>query len=159
MGARSVAAALFASMIFSVAAWAAPPPDSVLFAGFTTPNTVNPTANGTWCMVEGATSTFVTSQTPVATVISFSEIIYTTTGSVGPTAYRLAGAARLVFNAGSSTDGKIYFDAQNFYAPGIYHPAFSGYTQSYNANTHTLSVQLNIAFAGCTLPVAATYRD
>jgi hypothetical protein len=156
MRTRSIAAAVFAISMVPVAASAADPPDSVLFAGYITPKTVNPSANGTWCMVDGRTSTFVHSATPLATLISFSEIIYTTAGSLGPTAYSLGGQARLVFSG--SAAGKINFDANSSYPGAVYHPNFNGYTQSYNAATNTLTVHFKIVFAGCTLPVTATYR-
>jgi hypothetical protein len=159
MRAHSVAAALFASIVFSGAAFAAAPPDSVLFAGYIKPTTVNPNSDGTWCMTDGASSSFVQSQSPKATLISFSEIYYTSSGSVGPTAYRLSGQARLVFAAGSTTRGTISFDANNQYPASIYQPIFNAYSQSYNATTHTLTVRVTLHFPGCLLPITAIYRN
>lgn len=159
MRTHSLVAALLATTVFSAAASAAAPPDSVLFAGYITRNTVNPNSDGTWCMTDAASSSFVQSASPLATLMSFSEVIYTTAGSVGPTAYRLSGQARLVFGTGSTTAGKIVFDANNYYPATVYFLRFNSYVQNYNAATHTLTVQLNILLPGCTLPIAAVYRN
>jgi hypothetical protein len=159
MRAYSVAAALFASLVFPGAAFAAAPPNDVLFAGNITPNTVNPNRDGIWCMTDAATSTFVVRPSPAATMVSFSEVIYTTSGSVGPTAYRLSGQARLVFAAGSMTHGTIFFDANSTYPVTIYRRNFNGFSQNYGAATRTVVVQFNILFPGCTLPISAIYRN
>lgn len=159
MRAHSVAAVLLAMTAFSAAASAAAPPDSVLFAGYITRNTVNPNSDGTWCMTDAASSSFVHSASPLATLMSFSEVIYTTAGSVGPIAYRLSGQARLLFITGSTATGKIVFDANKNYPSTVYFLRFNGYSQNYNTATHTLTVQLNILFPGCTLPISAVYRN
>lgn len=159
MRAHSVAAALLATAVFSVAALAAAPPNNVLFAGYITPSTVNPNRDGTWCMTDGASSTFLHSQSPAATRISFSEVTYATTGNVGPTAYRLSGQAQVIFAAGSTTNGKFSFDANHHYPVSIYQPTFSFFSQDYNAATHTLTVHVRMHFPGCTLPIVAVYRN
>jgi hypothetical protein len=159
MRAPSLVSVILAVTAFSAAASAAAPPDSVLFAGYITSNTVNPNSDGTWCMTDAASSSFLHSASPLATLMSFSEVIYTTAGSVGPTAYRLSGQARLVFGTGSTTAGKIVFDANNYYPTTVYFLRFTSYAQNYNTATHTLTVQFNILFPGCTLPISAVYRN
>lgn len=159
MRARSVAAAVFASTMFSFAASATAPPDNVLFAGFFVPKMKNPSGNGTWCMIDGANSTFVQAQTRGITLISFPDILYTTAGSVGPTAYRLGGQARLLFNNASTTSGKVIFNANAAAPVAISQPAFNNFSQNYIATNHSLEVKFNILLAGCTLPIDAVYRN
>jgi len=159
MRAHSLAAALLATTVFSVAAFAAAPPDNILFAGYIVPKTINPLRDGTWCMIDGINSTFVQSQARKKTLISFSDVIFTQTGSVGPTAYRLGGQSRLFFNGGSTTDGTVIFNANQAYPAAVSQPTFNKYSANYDATTHTLVVKLHIHFPACTLPITAVYRN
>jgi len=155
----SILSIVFMSTLTCVVALADPIPDTVLFAGFVYQRTINPSANGTWCMIDGSNTTFVQSQTPKTTLISFPDIVYTQTGSLGPTAYRLSGQGNLVFKS-DGTSGTIGFLAKVFtYPTSVAKPAFNNYSQNYDAATRLLTVKFSILFQGCTLPYSAAYRN
>ena len=158
MRAHSMAAAVLAIALPPVAAFAAPPPTNVLLAGYIVPKAVPPN-NATWCMTDAASSTFLRGQSPARTQMSFAEIIYTSAGSVGPTAYRLSGQARLFFNQGSTTAGTVEFDANAGDPANIHSVSFVAYGEYYNTTTHTLSVHFRLLFPNCTLPIVAVYRN
>lgn len=138
-------------VLFASAAQAAAPPSNVLLPGF-----IQPAAGGI-CGVDRPASAFLTAGG--RTVISFDGIYYAPTGSVGPTAYLLGGAASLTFAAGNPTRGRIRFDADTSYPSEVRIPAFKRYSASYDATTHNVRVSFQIEFPSCTLPISATYRN
>ena len=148
---------IFAALMPSAAS--AGPPNDLLLAGTLAPSFINPAANGVWCMVDGAGTNFLTNNAPVATLMTFSSIIYAPTGSVGPAAYRLGGQATLLFKDGSSTAGQIRFSNDPTIPTKISRPDFSGYSAVYHPANHALAVSFNILFPNCTLPISAEFRN
>jgi hypothetical protein len=153
---RPVALALLASVVLPAAASAAQPPPNVLFAG-TIPRTFLQNGSGSWCLFEGTNTTFL--KTASSTLISFPDIVFAPTGSVGPGYYTIGGQGEMKFNDGSTTAGRIVFTPVTGYPPAINKPIFNLYHQVYDTAARTLTVSFTIHLNGCLLPVSATYRN
>jgi hypothetical protein len=159
MRGRFAAIVILASLMAPVAAPAASPPNGVLLAGTLTPSFVNPLADGVWCMVDGASTNFLSNSSPVATLITFDKVIYAPTGSIGPEAYVLGGQASLVFGSASTTAGQITFSNDPSIPSSVSHVHFNSFSTIYNPTNHRLNVSFNILFPNCTLPISAQYRN
>jgi hypothetical protein len=154
MKTRLTALALAAGILFPNAASAVAPPANILFAGGIKRAIVNGTSGG-YCLVDGGSSTFIRRGT--LTLITFPDITFAPTGSVGP-AYTMAGQAALTSN--TATSGKIEF--QPVAGPtGLIprNPSYTHYAADYDSATHIMTVTFRIHFSMCTLLVSATYRN
>jgi len=80
-------------------------------------------------------------------VISFVEVIYFD----GAAYYQLSGQTILTFS--DATSGTIRFKQIPAYPELVHNPAFTNYTQTYNAATD----QFNIGFPNWTLPIFAVF--
>jgi hypothetical protein len=152
---RRIAVALW----MLVAGWSpslAAAPPAILLSGIM-PLAVARSATA-WCTVAQGTSTFLRNTTPANAParISFPEITFTVFEADGSTYYSMAGQAQLYFT--SATAGTINFVYPAAYPASVRLPAFTGYTQAYNAS-HVLGVSFVVQFPGCALTVSAIYRN
>lgn len=104
-----------------------------------------------WCFVADGNTEFQINQTFTKAVISFPELTYFD----GTTYYGLNGQTILTFS--SSTGGSVHFKMRPSLPAPVHNPAFTNFTQTYNAPTDQLIVKFNIVFPDCTLPVFAVY--
>jgi hypothetical protein len=106
---------------------------------------------GTWCLVDNGNTLYQISQSNTKAVISFAEVIYFD----GAAYYQLSGQTILTFS--DATSGTIRFKQTPTYPELVHNPAFTNYTQTYNAATDQLIVTFNIGFPNCTLPIFAVF--
>jgi hypothetical protein len=105
-----------------------------------------------WCLIGKGNTEFQINQSNTKAAISFSEVIYFD----GSTYYNLNGQTILTFN--SATAGIIKFKLTPTYPGPVHTPAFTNFTQSYNASTDQITISFNIVFPNnCTLPISAVY--
>ena len=106
---------------------------------------------GTWCLVDNGNTLFQISQNNTKAVISLAEVIYFD----GTNYYQLSGQSILTFS--DATSGTIHFKQTQTYPAPVHNPAYTNYTQTYNAATDQLIVTFNIGFPNCTLPIFAVF--
>ena len=106
-----------------------------------------------WCLVYNGGSLFQINQAATEAVISFSEVTYY--DSVANTYYSLDGQNILFFT--SSSSGTIRFKKRGIYPLSVNTPAFTNFTQTYDASTDQLTVTFYVVFPNCTLPILAAY--
>lgn len=82
-------------------------------------------------------------------VVSLPEVIFKT--ATLNVAYDVSGQA--VLNFSTATSGTIRFKQLPNVADTIKNPAFSNYSESYNATAKQLTVSFTIGFPNCSLPI------
>ena|SRR6266550_2682375 len=104
-----------------------------------------------WCFVEDGSTEFQINQAASKAVISFTELTYFD----GANYYELNGQTILAFS--SATGGSLHFKLKANLPDPVHNPAFTNFTQTYNAPKDQLVVGFNIVLPDCTLPVYAVY--
>jgi hypothetical protein len=106
-----------------------------------------------WCFVGNGGGFFQMNQAATKAVISFYEVTYY--DAVANAYYSLDGQDILSFTSPSS--GNIRFKQRGIYPLSVNNPAFTNFSQTYNASTDQLTIAFSIVFPNCTLPILAVF--
>jgi hypothetical protein len=109
--------------------------------------------SGAWCSIDGG-ATYYRRTGPNEVFVDFPEVLLTE--YTIPTSYhRQRGVGRLTFTA--ATSGTITFDFTDETVPAIAQPAFTLYSETWDAAKKRLTVQFNIKFSPCVMRYVAHY--